>query len=787
MRHFRQLLPLLLLPLGLQTALAQTAAPTLNLSTDLVRLGIAANNMSPNQPALDSGPLLESGVKYAASHQLGLVIASQGAYYFLSGSQSNSATHVLLSGLSTTLTIDLQGSDLYFAHPEKTGLFLASLTNVTLQNFTMDYLQQRYTQLQVTGVNATQRQIQYTVAPGWQTPTALAALNPLFASTGTPPTYVYVFRNGQPWLGFTRIAVQTPFTDGQMTLATGTSAAAISGIQPGDVAVLNLRGGGNAILATGLTGCTLQNIKIYSGFVGLRTVSNSSTLLQRVEVAPRPGTDRLISTVADGISPSQPGLNNIVRLCRCIRTCDDGFSPNTLVFASAQASLGTRSLQVQGDVNTALNGGTLTLPNGSNVTFQRASDGAILGVAAVVSQASASPVGGLPQVVLNFDRDLPTNLSGSYVYSTDASWRGGSLLLDRNTVQQQGWARGISLWGLMNVTLSGNYIRRSSMSGVAIMHQLFPTDWIVPPVINLTLSNNVIDGTVITPDVQSTIELGGVQALAMAATGVPMTLSPDQNISLAGNFIANPGRSAIWLGNTTGGSVTGNYLFNPNDNPNLSLAYASFSSQELQPLVVEPSTNITLGTNKVDQASGRAFVTDQGYNELAAYAPGSIIRLNAYNLGLLAPNETVSLTDADGKSWPLSVAAISTHAVDVTLPPNVGLGGSVLTLTAGNATYLGTLFLDSQDNIPAINQPTYEISAGALTAPAQATTLSFLVVTQPGNLSGVTATDSFVTAGPGGAGTGVVLVGLAKNSGPARTTTITIAAQPIVLTEAAGP
>ena len=61
-------------------ALAQT---TLNLSQDLVRLGIAATNMTPNQSALDAGPLLLAGVNYAKANGLNRVIADQGAYYFL--------------------------------------------------------------------------------------------------------------------------------------------------------------------------------------------------------------------------------------------------------------------------------------------------------------------------------------------------------------------------------------------------------------------------------------------------------------------------------------------------------------------------------------------------------------------------------------------------------------------------------------------------------------------------------------------------------------------------------
>ena len=770
--------------LGLAIALPALSAQTttLNLSTDLITLGIATANLAPNQPTLDSGPLLEAAVKYASSHNYTQIVASPGSYYFLSGSQASAGTHVLLSGVTAALTIDFQGSDLYFSHPEKQKIFLANDANLTLQNFTMDDVQQRYTQLLVTSVNAATGQIQFTVQPGWQNPSALAALLPTLDPSGAAVTSIFVFRNGQPWVGYTTLPVQLPLTDTALTLTSATTPAAAGAIQPGDIAVLNLRAGGVGLLATGCTGCTFRNIKIYAGLVGFRSTGLASSLLERVEVMPRPGTDRLVSTMADGISPSQSGPNNVLRLCRAIRTLDDGFSPNTYVFASVQGVLGTRSLQVQGDASTALNA-SYALPNGADVIFQSGTDGSTLGAAVVVSQASAPAVGGLPQLVLNFDRDLPTNLLGTYIYSTDPSWRSGNLLLERNTAQQGGWARGMSLWGLMNATLYGNYVHRSVMGGIGVENTLNAGNWVTPPNVNLTLLNNVIDGTVLAPDIHSQIELGAFQAIARSNAGGPFATAPHQNLALTGNFLADTGRTALWIGNTTGGVADRNYLFDPNNRLNPASAYPAFAAQEQQPLVVENAPSVSLGTNPVDRASGRAFVTNTGFQELAAYAPGSTVRLNAYNLGTL-PAPTISLSDADGQSWSLGLAATATHSLDVTLPAGVGLGAAVITVQAGNVTYFGTLFLDSQDNGPALNQATYLISPSATVVPAAGATVPVLVVTQAGQAYSVTDPDAFVAAGNPAPGTGLISLTLAKNTGSARTTTVVIAGQPITLTQA---
>src|SRR6266852_6572973 len=162
----RPIIVWLALVLGIPAAFAQTA---LNMSQDLVRLGIASSNMLPNQPTLDAGPLLLRAVNYAGSHQIARVIADPGAYYLLSLQQPN--VHVSLNQVNN-LTIDLQGSDLYLAY-QNYGIVLNNCTNVVLQNFTIDHLQQLYTQLRITAVNSAQRQLQFTIEPGWQTPSAL--------------------------------------------------------------------------------------------------------------------------------------------------------------------------------------------------------------------------------------------------------------------------------------------------------------------------------------------------------------------------------------------------------------------------------------------------------------------------------------------------------------------------------------------------------------------------------------------------------------------------------------
>ncbi|PYT15387.1 MAG: hypothetical protein DMG59_13940, partial [Acidobacteria bacterium] len=165
-----------------------------------------------------------------------------------------------------------------------------------------------------------------------------------------------------------------------------------------------------------------------------------------------------------------------------------------------------------------------------------------------------------------------------------------------------------------------------------------PGGFNAPPAANLTISNNVIDGANFTRTSYPDLQLGSILVYGTNAPQL-LTASPHQNISLTGNFIADSGSAAVWLGNTTNGTVTGNYFLNPNSNPTVESS-VSFFGPSNQPLVVQSSQSIATSNNIVDQTSGRMWITDGQFRELAAYAPGSIIRLNAYDLGTF-PNSSI--------------------------------------------------------------------------------------------------------------------------------------------------
>ena len=597
---------------------------------------------------------------------------------------------------------------------------------------------------------------------------------------------VLVFRNDQPAFGTRRMLTARPFIGDRLSLMSFTAPATVDAIRPGDIAVVRLRAfGGDPVNANHCTGCTLRNITVYStaaggGAVGM--ISSTSSVLERVYLMPKPGTDRLISATS-AIFVGVGGLGSQIRLSRAIRTTDDGFWFYGRVVGSVQSQPSSTSLVVSPASGWTVLGDGDSIPNGSPVTFQRTSDGVIVASAAIVSQSA--PTSSPPQVTYVFDRVLPGAVVGTVMYSTDANFNGANSLIERSTVQNQSTCcGGVYVTGLANTAVRGNYINRTAFHGVFGVQPMTDGGPPVPPLVNFTVSNNVIDGTNRTSD-WWWFQMGAIQTETLTSGFTLFAGSPFSNINVTNNFIADAGRSAVWLGNTTGGSVTGNYILAPNARPDLANANPAKLADALQPLVIDTtSSGITTAGNTIDLTSRRLAVTDAQDRELAAYAPGGAARLSAYNIGTVA-SPTVTLTDADGNTSPMIIQSSAAHALDVQVPAGAALGGAFVTLTSGGAKYFGTLFLDSQDNIPAVNGCTFQSSVSSMPVSSAASTVPILVVTQAGCGYQVVSRSGFVTAAGGGTGTGVVSVDFAANGGAARTATIEIAGQPVAIPQSA--
>ena len=219
--------------------------------------------------------------------------------------------------------------------------------------------------------------------------------------------------------------------------------------------------------------------------------------MDHVYSMPKPGTDRLVSTF--GMAIYFNGPNNRMRYVRSIRTMDDGISFSSRVVGKILSQTATRSLTVTATSGPTVLGDGDTLPNGSPVNFQRQSDGVILGSAIVVSQSA--PVSQPPQVTYNFDRDIPSAVVGTIMYTTDASQNGANSVLERSAVENESLCcRGADFYGLQNSSIRGNYIRHSAFSAIFPIEAMTGGEQPTAPPVNLNITNNVIDGTNMTSD-----------------------------------------------------------------------------------------------------------------------------------------------------------------------------------------------------------------------------------------------------------------------------------------------
>ena len=149
--------------LYLMVGAANIAAQVLNMSHDLLPLGIATQNLTPNNPSLDARPLFQAALQYVQSTPVQTITLDQGAYYFLTPEQSNA---VLVFPQLSNVIVDLAGSTIYFNNGVLSSGFLVYFcSNFTLKNFQTDYITPPYTHVQLTSVDAANRILEYQTLP----------------------------------------------------------------------------------------------------------------------------------------------------------------------------------------------------------------------------------------------------------------------------------------------------------------------------------------------------------------------------------------------------------------------------------------------------------------------------------------------------------------------------------------------------------------------------------------------------------------------------------------------
>ena len=183
------------------------------MSHDLVSLGIASQNLTPNNPSFDSRPLFQAALNYVQNHPVQTLTLDTGAYYLLTNTQGNA---VLMFPNLSNPTIDLAGSTIYFNNPQlPNGLQLFYCSNVTLTNFQIDFVNPPYTHVQLVSFDSVNRLLNYQTLAGWPDPISLYNQSD---QSLVEAYWAAFFRNGSIVPGTTRTLLQPPFTNTTITV-----------------------------------------------------------------------------------------------------------------------------------------------------------------------------------------------------------------------------------------------------------------------------------------------------------------------------------------------------------------------------------------------------------------------------------------------------------------------------------------------------------------------------------------------------------------------------------------
>ncbi|MDP8978954.1 MAG: hypothetical protein M3O35_00025 [Acidobacteriota bacterium] len=688
----------ILLGLIVFSCIAEAQTTILNLSHDLTSLNIAPSNMTPNTPALDSRPLFEAAVQYAQANSIPLITADPGAYYFLTG--HSPGRYLSFTGLHD-VAFDLAGSDFYIQSGSWTALECNDCRNVRFLNFTLDALQLPFTQVEVTSVDTFNNRIYYAPLDNWEAPVNFnTARNP---SGAAEPLYAFVFRDGVPLRETGRMAIQRPIDANFLPVMNDGSPwgdpRQLANVEPGDIIALTARAGGPALAIRNGSNIVIGNVSVYfSGGVGVQMQASPDSTLQQVQVIPRPGTDRLVSTNADGISAFQLGRNLSIRRSRVRRTGDDGMSPNSQQLAIVTGQPDSRHVSVNRSA-------FLTFPDGLAVQFIDNHTGIPLFTGAIRSQDPASG----SATTLAFDQDLPPLAPNLPMVYADPMFRGSGLLIENNVVEEVLHARGISLWGIEGATVQHNVIRNVPWSAIDPIQRLSVKDWMTGPIANLTLQGNVIE------QYAAAFGAGIVNALAgieIESNDLNLALipasSPFQNVTVANNFVSTGPYSGLWFQNVNTGTISGNLFMNVSTEPDANNPNPAMISQLGLPIVIAASSNIGTSGNIVDSMTPPALVMSGVSMTDDAVAPDSWAAVKGDNLAPLLDvaatdplpvnfdGVTVTIQDSAGTKHVAPIYFISPKQINFLIPSGCALGAAVVTVaSSGTNTGRGGVLIDS--------------------------------------------------------------------------------------------
>jgi len=664
-----------------------TAANSVNMSRDLVRLGIAAQNLPPNDPSFDARPAFQAAVQYVQSRHIPLLTVDRGSYYFLT---PQNTFNFLVVFQASDLVVDLAGSTIYFKRAFLTGINVLDSQRVTLTNFQTDFVDAPYTHVELTSVDATGRRILYKALPGWVDPSTFSGAT---TPQGNPELWVVVFRNGLMVPGASRMEVRDPIGGGVLELLPATTpwtqSATLSTLRPGDVAVVTQRIGQAPLKASVGDAITFSSISVFgSGSWAVNLEYTSNSVVDHVKVMPRPGAG-LVGSNGDGIHFHHALQNNHARNSFVTRTLDDAFAIDSLAVASVVLQSGPRQIRVKRDANARF-------PNGTRVNFvdaaTRESEGGVIVFQNPPDVATPASNG---EADLTLDRDVPALAAGAAMVFGTADWRGSGSSIEDNVVEYVPFGRGIWISGNQGVSILRNSVGPTSNGGIVVYQGVTPYPG--PPAHDLVIASNTVTGSIgpMASGSGSQIALGAVMVASTDTANALTQTAPNTNITIRSNAITDSGRAGIWIGQLNGGTVQDNVIVRWNQHPELPYLGVSAATQAQlvqdakQAVVTRLSSNVTATNNSVSPSTLAGAVSlSRTSATLPAQASSGVL--------IVQPNVRGMIWSAQSDASWISIAAgrlnTGTDRVGYTIAANT-TGAS----RRGSITVAGVVFSITQE------------------------------------------------------------------------------------------
>lgn len=445
-------------------------------------------------------------------------------------------------------------TELVHANPRHQTFHLSGCRNTTVKDFVVDYNPPPFTQGTIVAVDAASYTFDYELQPGFPSLT-----EPWFAECPEPygrwgmlfdreerrlktnaPDHVFMTSwehvEGRVW---------------RMHPAPGQDNK-FRAMAPGDPFVYMARSGGTIVFFHGCTDCMVENIVIHaSPGLAMALVGNEQVTVRGVKILFREGTDRLLTTDADGVHCQQNRKGPIIEDCLFEGMADDSINiycpPNVVLEAVSPTELVVRR--------------HTRMRDGDRIQIYDARVGRMVGEVIadkVVEERGtyrltlSEPVEGVTPGTDHRDADCVYNMSAS-----------GAGFIIRNNTFRLHRRHGIYLragGGLVE----GNTIDRVAGFGISISNE---PDWPEGPVPwGITVRNNTIKGVGYAAGYTGSPHGAGIQAQSAKLGHGPAQDRAAHDFAFEDNTIIDPPGSGFYLGALTGAVLRGNRIVYP-DHP----------------------------------------------------------------------------------------------------------------------------------------------------------------------------------------------------------------------------